>query len=67
MLCVLHVIAIGLCLGAAGQFIEQVLPAALPRRWIWLVVMAMSVIVLGIDQRGPHRSHPYLSAAVRAK
>jgi beta-lactamase regulating signal transducer with metallopeptidase domain len=43
MLCILYVIAIGLCLGLAGLTVERVLPPSAARRWIWCVVIALSV------------------------
>ena len=43
MLCILYVIAIGWCLGLAGLIVERALPATVARRWVWCVVIALSV------------------------
>jgi beta-lactamase regulating signal transducer with metallopeptidase domain len=45
MLCILYVIAIGTLLGLAGHLVEQSLPAGTPRRWIWCVVIAVTMLV----------------------
>lgn len=52
MLCVLYVIAIGTLLGIAGIFAERALPATFPRRWIWCLVIPISVALPGY-----YRSH----------
>ena len=50
MLCILYVIAVGTLLGVAGLLVERVLPATFPRRWVWFVVIAISVAVPGFYQ-----------------
>ena len=52
MLCILYVIAVGTLLGAAGVFVERVLPARFSRRWVWCVVIPLSVFLPGL-----YRSH----------
>jgi beta-lactamase regulating signal transducer with metallopeptidase domain len=52
MLCILYVNAVGLLLGIMGRLIERTLPATLARRWIWCLVIPMSVVLPGY-----YRSH----------
>ena len=47
MLCILYVNAVGLCLGLAALFLERTLPATSSRRWLWCVVIPISVILPG--------------------
>jgi BlaR1 peptidase M56 len=47
MLCILYVTAVGLLLGIIGDHIERLLPATLPRRWVWCAVMAASFALPG--------------------
>lgn len=47
MLCVLYVNAVGLCLGLAGTFIERILPAGAPRRWVWCLIIPVSFVLPG--------------------
>jgi len=47
MLCILYVIAVGTLLGVAGVLVERALPAGFPRRWVWCVVIPMSVFLPG--------------------
>ena len=47
MLCILYVNAVGMLLVVAGVLIERVLPATFPRRWVWCVVIPMSIILPG--------------------
>ena len=47
MLCILYVNAVGMCLGLAAIFFERALPAASPRRWIWTLVIPVSVFLPG--------------------
>ena len=47
MLCILYVTAIGLLLGIVGDHLERLLPATIPRRWIWCAVLAASAGVPG--------------------
>ena len=50
MLCILYVNIIGTCLGIAGFLVERVLPATSPRRWVWVLVIAITMTVPGIYQ-----------------
>ena len=52
MLCIVYVIAVGILLGAAGVLIERVLPAAAARRWLWCLIMPLSIFLPGY-----YRSH----------
>jgi beta-lactamase regulating signal transducer with metallopeptidase domain len=45
MLCILYVITISTCLGVIGLLTEHALPTTSPRRWIWLVVVALSLAI----------------------
>jgi len=47
MLCILYVNLAGLCLGLAALFFERALPATSPRRWLWCLVIPMSVFLPG--------------------
>jgi beta-lactamase regulating signal transducer with metallopeptidase domain len=47
MLCILYVNAVGMLLVVAGVLVEHVLPATFPRRWIWCVVIPVSIILPG--------------------
>ena len=47
MLCILYVIAIGTLLGVAGVLLERALPATFPRRWVWCVVIPISLFIPG--------------------
>jgi beta-lactamase regulating signal transducer with metallopeptidase domain len=48
MLCILYVNAFGMCLGLAAIFLERALPATSPRRWIWTIVIPVSVVLPGL-------------------
>ena len=48
MLCILYVNAVSMCLGLAAVFIERVLPAVWPRRWVWCAVISISMIIPGV-------------------
>jgi hypothetical protein len=50
--------AVGLCLGLAALFLERALPATASRRWIWCVVIPISVILPGF-----YRAHHTWSVA----
>jgi len=52
MLCILYVNIVGFCLGFAGLLVERALPATFQRRWVWCLVLAMSIAVPGY-----YRSH----------
>ena len=45
MLCILYVIAVGTCLGLAGLLLESSLPAGRPRRWVWCITIALSIVI----------------------
>ena len=47
MLCILYVNAVGLLLGSMGRLIESILPATLARRWVWCLVIALSMFLPG--------------------
>ena len=56
MVCILYVIAIGTLLGMAGLLVERLLPATTTsRRWIWCIVIGISVMVPPIYQAN-HKS-----------
>jgi beta-lactamase regulating signal transducer with metallopeptidase domain len=48
MLCILYVNLAGLCLGLAALFFERALPATAPRRWLWCLVIPVSVVLPGL-------------------
>ena len=48
MLCILYVNAVGVCLGLAALSLERTLPASSPRRWIWCVIIPISVVLPGL-------------------
>ncbi|MEO8333866.1 MAG: M56 family metallopeptidase [bacterium] len=52
MVCILYVNAIGWLLGIAGTLVERVMPAGWSRRWVWCVVILMSLFLPGY-----YRSH----------
>src|SRR5687768_307530 len=45
MICFLYVIAIGACLGGVAWLVERALPRTAPRRWIWCLAIAASLII----------------------
>lgn len=47
MLCILYVNAVGMLLVVAGVLVERVLPATLPRRWVWCLLIPISIILPG--------------------
>ena len=53
MLCILYVNVVGLCLGLAAHFLERALPATSPRRWVWCIVIPISIVLPGF-YRGHH-------------
>ena len=53
MLCILYVNAVGALLGIAGRLVERVLPASFARRWVWAVIIPISLFVPGY-YRGHH-------------
>jgi hypothetical protein len=44
MLCILYTIALGWSLGLIGLLVERALPPTAPRRWIWCVAIALSIL-----------------------
>ena len=48
MLCILYVTAVGFLLGMAALLVERVMPAELPRRWLWGAVIPISVVLPGV-------------------
>jgi bla regulator protein BlaR1 len=47
LLCILYVNAVGLLLGIIGVLVERLMPATLPRRWIWCAILSASVVLPG--------------------
>ena len=47
MLCILYVNAVGMLLVVAGILLERALPATFPRRWVWCVVIPVSIVLPG--------------------
>jgi beta-lactamase regulating signal transducer with metallopeptidase domain len=47
MLCILYVNAVGFLLGLIGTHVERLLPTSIARRWIWCVVLLLSVSLPG--------------------
>jgi bla regulator protein blaR1 len=47
MLCILYVNAVGMLLVVAGILVERALPATFPRRWVWCVVIPISIVLPG--------------------
>jgi beta-lactamase regulating signal transducer with metallopeptidase domain len=50
MLCILYVNLVGALLGVTGLLTERALPATRARRWVWCVLIPMSVLVPVIYQ-----------------
>jgi beta-lactamase regulating signal transducer with metallopeptidase domain len=48
MLCILYVIAVGALMGTIGLLVERVLPQGWPRRWVWCLVIPISIIIPGV-------------------
>lgn len=44
MLCILYVNLVGALLGVVGLLVDRVLPATWSRRWMWVLIIALSVI-----------------------
>ena len=53
MLCILYVNAVAMLLGVAGVLAERALPAAFSRRWVWCIIIPVSVVLPGY-YRGHH-------------
>jgi bla regulator protein BlaR1 len=47
MLCILYVIVVGACLGTVGLLVERAVPDGWPRRWIWCVIIPLSMFIPG--------------------
>lgn len=47
MLCILYVNAVGALLGMVGLSIERLLPTTAPRRWLWCLIIPLSMFVPG--------------------
>lgn len=45
LLCLLYFICVSACLSLAGVLAEDALPARVPRRWMWCVVVTLSLLV----------------------
>jgi hypothetical protein len=48
MLCILYVSAAGFLLGLAALSVERTLPTTAPRRWLWCIVIPVSVVLPGV-------------------
>jgi hypothetical protein len=48
MLCILYVNIVGACLGVAALLVERALPAMFPRRWLWCVIIPISIFLPGL-------------------
>jgi beta-lactamase regulating signal transducer with metallopeptidase domain len=48
MLCILYVNAVGALLGMVGLSIERMLPSGAPRRWVWCLIVPLSIFVPGL-------------------
>jgi bla regulator protein BlaR1 len=53
MLCILYVTVVGALLGVVGVLIERMLPPSWPRRWVWLLIIPLSIVLPGY-YRGHH-------------
>src|SRR3982751_2017016 len=58
MLCILYVTAVGALLGVAEVLMERVMPAGFARRWLWCVIIPVSVALPGY-----YRWHHMVSVA----
>ena len=47
MICILYVNVVGFCLGLVALLLERAMPAAAPRRWIWFVIIPISMAIPG--------------------
>jgi len=47
VLCILYVNAVGMLLGLAALLLERALPATSSRRWVWCIVIPISVVLPG--------------------
>jgi bla regulator protein BlaR1 len=68
---IFYVNAVGFCLGLAALLLERATPAPSPRRWIWCVIIPISVALPGfyrfnhswsiVDAFEKHSAHPPLA------
>lgn len=65
MLCILYVIAVGALLTPVGILAERVLPAGAARRWIWCVIIPLSVVLPGFYRARHTMSVGVLEQAAR--
>ena len=65
MLCIVYVIAISMCLGGIGLLVEHALPATWARRWIWLGVIVLSVVIPPV-YRLKHKAEVHGASLVHA-
>ena len=47
MLCITYVTAVGILLGIVGVLIERALPPTAPRRWLWCIIIPLSMFLPG--------------------
>jgi beta-lactamase regulating signal transducer with metallopeptidase domain len=47
MLCILYVTVVGTCLGVVGLLVERMLPPTASRRWVWCVIIPISMVIPG--------------------
>jgi bla regulator protein blaR1 len=48
MLCILYVNVVGILLVVMGLLVERLLPSTMARRWVWVVLMPLSVFLPGL-------------------
>lgn len=48
MLCILYVNVVGALLGFVGLLVERALPAGFARRWVWCLLIPMSMVLPGL-------------------
>lgn len=65
MLCILYVGLISTCLGLVGLLFEQALPERVVRRWMWLGIVCLA-IVLPATYRVQHNAHIHMASVVSA-
>ena len=65
MLCILYVGLISTCLGLVGLLAEHALPARVARRWMWLGIICLA-IVLPATYRVQHNTHIRNASVVSA-
>lgn len=50
MLCILYVNLVGALMGVVGHLVDRAMPATWSRRWMWCVIIALSVILPPISR-----------------